>query len=241
MIEKKLTLTKDDRQPRYLNPHTNKEIKMNTKINLQDIEDLETLMNKAVYIKQQGLEQNQPATYPTSFKKETVRLRFKLGVDNKAMNNELGLPTGSCENWSMHYSVSRIHAVGQLHGKGVRYDIPTKAHIVKLHIEDGIPGHKLAEMYGVSQPTISTWKRAYKDCYQDYIHGLEGTMIIGKEDKRVTSLANIKKIQFITEQAEAIARKAILATQSLKHDALDITYAMSAMEKINNSLSEPEA
>ncbi len=95
---------------------------MKTKINLQDIEDLETLMDAVAKIKQHALENNSKPVYPTTIKKETVRLKFALGVRSKAMDMELGFSNGETDSWTSKY----------------------KTNYVSQHLEEGTPIHKLS-------------------------------------------------------------------------------------------------
>jgi len=202
----------------------------------EDIEALEVLMQQAVTIKQYALNNNQEPVYPIAFKKETARLKFTLGIMSAPMNNELGLSAGSCETWTLKYSGSEDYRVSQQHGDGIRWDVATKAHAIKLHFEKGIPIRELAEEFGVSQPAVSSWKNKYKDCYKDYIHAIEGTIVIGKPDKRIIGMANAKRIQLIQAETAQITKKAILATQSLEHDLKPIDKAATALQEINNTI-----
>ena len=206
---------------------------MKTKINLQDIEDLETLMTAVTTVKQHALEQNQEPIYAIHIKKETVRLKFALGVRSKAMDEELGFAKGETDTWTMKYKKTG-NTSAQLHGSSCRYDIPTKCLIVKMHLEDGIPGHKLADQYGVSQPTISQWKTKYRNSYKDYIEAPEGTMIIGKEEKRVIGLVNIKKVQAIASNAEEVIKQ-VMNTYGTFSDVEPADAAVVSMDSMNNS------
>ncbi len=201
-----------------------------TKINLEDIEALEALMIAIAQIKQYSLENNTIPNYPVSIRKETVRLRFALSTSARAMNEELGLAKHETEAWTIkHKNVN--DSIGQKYGNTVRYDIPTKCLVVKKHLEDGVQGHLLAEEYNVSQGTISQWKSKYREFYEIYIHLPEGTMIIGKEEKRVTGLVNIKKIQMLGQSHDAISKQSIAALSSLHTDT----------EPVDNAIKQAEA
>ncbi len=200
-----------------------------TKINLEDIQALEDLMDAVNKIKQHALNTNTEPTYPVGIRKETVRLRFALGVAARAMNEELGLAQHETEAWTIKYKTTG-DAVGQKYGSGVRYDIPTKCLVIKKHIEDGIPGHLLAEEYNVSQGTVSNWKSQFKEFYNLYIHLPEGTMIVGKEEKRIIGLVNIKKMMLITQKTEEITKQSIYALSSLHEDSEPVEQAMKDLE-----------
>ncbi len=204
------------------------------KINLQDIEDLEALMQAVTDIKQHALNTNSLPVYPLAIKKETVRLTFKLGVLPRAMNEELGFAKHETESWVIKYKTPG-DAVGQKHGNTVRYDIPTKCLVVKKHLEDGVQGHLLAEEYNVSQGTVSHWKSQYRELYNLYIHLPAGTMIIGKEEKRVIGLVNIKKVMLATEKAEEITKQIIATLSNLHSDGTPVEKALEQLETLAKS------
>ena len=201
---------------------------MKQDFNIKDIEDLEALMEAIAKIKQTSLENNTEPVYTTNIKKETVRLKYILQVRSTAMEEELGLPTCSVDAWTMQYK-NKGDATALLYGKTTRYDIPTKCLVVQMAIEDGIPNHKLAEEYNVSQSAISHWKSAYKHTYKHYINAPERTMIIGKESKSVIGLVNIKKTQLIAQKASELVQKTINTYSSFS----DTEYADNAVAKIN--------
>ncbi len=207
---------------------------MSTKINLEDIEALEALVIAVAQVKQYSLETNTIPNYPVAIRKETVRLTFKLGVAAKEMNAELGLAKHETESWTVKYK-NTGDSTGQLHGNTVRYDIPTKCLVVKKHLEDGIQGHILAEEYNVSQGTVSNWKSKYREFYDLYIYLPAGTMIIGKEEKRITGLINIKKIQMLGQSHEAITKQSIAALSSLHIDIEPVENAIKQAEASANS------
>ena len=204
---------------------------------LKDIEDLEELMNAITEIKQDALENSKEPTYPISVKKETVRLKFQLGVTSRNMDNELGLQYPSTDTWTAKYKNSG-HASGQLYGETVRYDVPTKCLIVKQHIEDGIPGHVLAREYNVSQPTIAHWKSQYKNDYDRLIDAPERTMIIGKEDKCIVGLANIKKIMLVQEYSARISKESVETLGSFHKDPEPVSEAINQLETLADSFNQ---
>lgn len=206
---------------------------MKRQANMKDIEDLEALMGKIATVKQHALEQNQLPVYTINIKKETVRLKFLFGIRSEAMDSELGFPNGETASWTIKYKTKK-NAVSQLHGSTCRYDIPTKCLIVKMHIEDGIPGHKLADEYGVSQGTVSHWKKQYKKNYNDLIHAPEGMMIIGKEEKRVIGLTNIKKVQAVAAKAEQVVKE-VMNTYGTFSDEAPADAAVDKMDELANS------
>ncbi len=211
-----------------------------TKINLEDIEALEALMDAIATVRQHALEQNQQPVYTLAIQKETVRLQSKLGVTTKNMNRELGLANNETEEWIMkHRKVG--NDVGVRHGDTVRYDIPTKCLVVKMHLEDGIPGHKLADMYDVSQSAISQWKSRYKDNYNQLIKAPEGTIIIGKEDKRVIGLPNILKIKKLSQSAAEIIKEATKALGDLHSDDEPVNNALNTLDALSNSFDKESA
>ena len=206
---------------------------MKRQANMKDIEDLEALMGKIATVKQHALEQNQLPVYTVNIKKETVRLKFLFGIRSEAMDMELGFPNGETASWTMKYKTNNS-IVAQLHGSKCRYDIPTKGLIVKMHIEDGIPGHKLADKYGVAQGTISQWKTKYKNNYEDMILAPEGTMIIGKEEKRIIGLIKINKIQAVAAKAEQVVKE-VMNTYGTFSDEAPADAAVDKMDELANS------
>ena len=204
------------------------------KINLQDIEDLEALMQAVTDIKQHALNTNSLPVYPVSIKRETVRLLFQLGTTARAINAELGFTQNETETWTIKYKTPG-DATGQLHGDTVRYDIPTKCLVVKKHLEDGVQGHLLAEAYNVSQGTVSHWKSQYREFYNLYIHLPAGTMIIGKEEKRIIGLVNIKKVMLAAQSSKEITKQIIATLSDLHSDGAPAEEALKKLEELANS------
>lgn len=204
------------------------------KTNMKDIEDLEALMNAVNALKQTALETNTDVVYSVAIKKEVVRLKTNLSVKSEAMDREVGLPAESTDAWTMLYKPAK-HAVAVLHGTRMRYDVPTKCAVIKMHLEDGIPIHKLAETYGVSQPAISNWKRTYKTKYPHYINGIDKTMIIGKEEKAVYGVENISHINHLAALQAEIAKKSMMILGEFE-DPEPAYKAINDMETITNSL-----
>ena len=137
--------------------------------------------------------------YPEKLRKRCVNMHFKLGTKATLFATELGLGSATIIKWIAKHKKTK-HVTGQIHGTSVRYDIPSKCQIVKQHIEKGVEIHKLATKYNVSQASIAGWKTKYIETYEVYIHLPAGTMIIGKEEKRVSGLDNIL---IVMEQLES--------------------------------------
>ena len=100
------------------------------KVTMEDIEALDALRTAISKIKQHEIEIHAELAYPVSIKKETARLKFKLGIMSANMDTEMGLKAGSTDLWTVKYKPSESVA-GQVHGSGIRYDIPTKCLVVK--------------------------------------------------------------------------------------------------------------
>ncbi len=182
----------------------------------EEVAELGELIELIAHAKKEASENNQYLPYYSDeIKQRAVDLHFKLGTAVTRLSVELGLGISTLTRWMASMKcIDKGHATGQMHGTTVRYDIPTKCLIVKQHIEDGVEIHKLAVKYNVSQAAISTWKTTYKDLYEVYIDLPPGTMIIGKESKRISGLNNIL---IVMERLEA-DREAIKQMIELMHN-----------------------
>ena len=159
--------------------------------------------------------------YTKDLKQAVTELRESLSCSQSALGIKLGISQGLISKWIKEYKTEKT-VIGQIHGDTVRYDVPTKCMIVKRHIEEGIPGHKLADEYNVSRGTISGWNTRYKHNYNELIDAPEGTMVIGKEEKRVIGSENIKEIMKEKVKYAKKIRKLVLQMQDA---GLDITEA----------------
>ena len=160
-------------------------------MNTKQEKTLESLIIRISKEKANAKSRGDKTRYPEELKIETIAFREELNIGMHILSLKLGLSSSTLFKWSQKYKTENT-VIGQIHGESVRYDVATKCMIIKRHIEEGIPGHKLAEEYNVSQGTISQWNRKYKYSYKLLIQSPEGTMVIGKESKRVIGLDNIK-------------------------------------------------
>lgn len=188
------------------------------------VEELEAIIKEIAEAKTESLESGyKRVQYKSELKKRIVGLRFVLGVNATEMANEIGVAPSSIVKWTAALKTKK-HAIGQIHGNTVRYDIATKALIVKRILEGGEKITELAKEYGVSEPAISNWKTRYRELYPEYINLAEGVMIIGKEEKRITGLANIRIIM-----------------DQLRSDAEKIRLMIIEMNKLSANTEEEES
>ena len=205
-----------------------------SKLNMEDIEALEALMDEVQKIRQDSLENNTEPQFITSLKKKAVSLKFKLGIKSSNMDAELGFQEGSLDEWTMKYA-SKDDAIGQSYGPGARYDVPTKCRVVEMHLDHGVPIHKLADKYNVSQSAISHWRTQYKTSYHYLKHSAEGTMVIGREEKRIIGLENIKIVQNAGFKAEEIKKQIINELGKFNSDTDKVLNTSKQLEELSNS------
>lgn len=167
--------------------------KREIKMNEEQKELLEEVIKQIADEKNESIKQSVRIAYSVNLQKKVVKLKESLHCTQDWLAEEIGLVSSTISKWCRKYKTNE-YVIGQLHGDNVRYDIASKCMVVKRHLEDGVSVAKLADEYQVSQPTISNWKTKYQDMYTEYLDLPEGVMIIGKKEKRVYGLENIKLI-----------------------------------------------
>lgn len=93
---------------------------------------------------------------------------------------------------------------GFIHGKRIRYDVRTKAMIVKEALL-GIPYTQLSARYNINSNTIGLWKRKYQDRLEELCEAPDGIPYIVAEQKMIYGQDNINKVmELLREQHETL-------------------------------------
>lgn len=146
--------------------------------------------------------------YTDAFKLRLIQWHHYTGYSSHAIECLVFVQSQLIRKWKRQIECNLNDnptiTTGFIHDKRIRYDVRTKAMIVKEALL-GIPYSELSLRYNVNSNTISLWTRKYQDRLEELCEAPDGIPYIVAEQKMVYGQDNINKVmELLREQHQTL-------------------------------------
>jgi transposase-like protein len=136
-------------------------------------------------------------SYPSELKQTIIDFHYDQGISLHQLGDHIDVDVSNLARWKRILGGQKTAYVN---GKGLRYDVRTKALAVRDYVEKNILVQDIAREYECSNATVYTWINKYSDKYLEYVDAPDGIPYIVNEKKIVYGDDNVKRIRAVLQE-----------------------------------------
>jgi transposase-like protein len=155
--------------------------------------------------------------FEEALKKEVISMHYTLNIPMEQYSKMINVASTVLGTWKRNYGKE---ATAYRFGKGVRYDVRTKALAVQMYMEEAVTYMDVALKFNSSMMAVKRWVDTYKTNYKELLDLPDGVPYLVDSSKHIYGDKNIADLLATLAKQEQELNNQLSVVQSKKKSIL---------------------